>query len=66
MPYTVAASAIGRKKSMDAQRGSTSSWDYLDFDLEIREGNPREYSVIVRSPAGEAQEQMPFPSTSGR
>ena len=46
---------------MDAQSGSTSSWDYLDFDLEIREGDPREYSVIVRSPAGEAQEQMSFP-----
>jgi hypothetical protein len=46
---------------MDAKSGSTSSWDYLDFDLEIRERDPREYSVIVRSPAGEAQEEMSFP-----
>jgi tetratricopeptide (TPR) repeat protein len=46
---------------MDAQSGSTSTWDYLDFDLEIREGDLHEYSVIVRSPAGEAQEQMSFP-----
>ena len=35
--------------------------DYLDFDLEIREGEPRGYSVAVRSPAGEAQEEMSFP-----
>src|SRR5215203_1397932 len=27
-----------RKKNMDAHSGSTSSWDYLDFELEIREG----------------------------
>jgi hypothetical protein len=46
---------------MDAQSGSTSSWDYLDFDLEIREGEPRGYAVAVRSPAGEAQEEMSFP-----
>src|SRR5829696_6573090 len=46
---------------MDAPSGSTSSWDYLDFELEIRGGGPREYPVAVRSPAGEAQGQMRFP-----
>ena len=46
---------------MDAQSGSTSSWIYLDFELEIRRGGPREYPVAVRSPAGEAQGQMRFP-----
>jgi tetratricopeptide (TPR) repeat protein len=46
---------------MDAQSGSTSSWVYLDFELEIRRGGPREYPVAVRSPAGEAQGQMRFP-----
>jgi len=46
---------------MDAHSGSTSSWDYLDFELEIRGGGPREYPVAVRSPAGEAQAQMRFP-----
>jgi hypothetical protein len=35
--------------------------DYLDFDIEIREGEPRGYAVAVRSPAGEAQEEMSFP-----
>jgi hypothetical protein len=43
------------------EHGSTSSWDYLDFELEIREGVPREYPVSVRSPAGEALAQMRFP-----
>jgi uncharacterized membrane protein HdeD (DUF308 family) len=46
---------------MDTHSGSTSSWDYLDFELEIRGGGPREYPVAVRSPAGEAQGQMRFP-----
>jgi chorismate mutase len=46
---------------MDAQSGSMSSWDYLDFELEIREGESRGYAVAVRSPAGEAQEEMRFP-----
>jgi tetratricopeptide (TPR) repeat protein len=46
---------------MDAHSGSTSSWDYLDFELEIRGGGPRDYSVAVRSPAGEAQAEMRFP-----
>src|SRR5918994_4377963 len=38
-----------------------SSWDYLDFDIEIREGELRGYAVAVHSPAGEAQEEMSFP-----
>jgi hypothetical protein len=46
---------------MDKGSGSTSPWDYLDFELEIREGGPRDYPVAVRSPAGEAQAQMRFP-----
>src|SRR5215210_6134697 len=46
---------------MDTRSGTTSSWDYLDFELEIRGGGPREYPVAVRSPAGEAQGQMRFP-----
>jgi Fe-Mn family superoxide dismutase len=35
--------------------------DYLDFDIEIREGESQGYAVAVRSPAGEAQEDMSFP-----
>ncbi len=35
--------------------------EYLDFDLEIREGGPQEYPVAVNSPGGQAQEQMHFP-----
>lgn len=35
--------------------------EYLDFDLEIREGGPREYPVVVDSPGGQAQGQMHFP-----
>src|SRR5215203_6366268 len=50
-----------RKKTMDAHSGSTSSWDYLDFELEIRGGGPRKYPVAVRSPAGEARTEMRFP-----
>jgi hypothetical protein len=46
---------------MDAQSGSMSSWDYLDFELEIRESESRGYAVAVHSPAGEAQEVMSFP-----
>jgi chorismate mutase len=38
-----------------------SSWDYLDFELEIREGGSGGYAVAVHSPAGEAQEEMSFP-----
>src|SRR5215218_1411116 len=55
------ASANSRKRSMDAQSGSMSSWDYLDFELEIRESESRGYAVAVHSPAGEAQEEMSFP-----
>jgi CHAT domain len=46
---------------MDAHSGSMSSWNYLDFELEIRGGGPRKYPVAVRSPAGEAQGEMRFP-----
>src|SRR5215217_6459637 len=46
---------------MDAQSGPMSSWDYLDFELEIRESESRGYAVAVHSPAGEAQEEMRFP-----
>jgi uncharacterized membrane protein HdeD (DUF308 family) len=46
---------------MDAHSGPMSSWDYLDFELEIRGGGPRKYPVAVRSPAGEAQAEMRFP-----
>ena len=46
---------------MDTHSGSTGSWEYLDFELEIRGGGPREYPVAIRSPAGEAQGQMRFP-----
>lgn len=46
---------------MDRRSGSEYLRDYLDFDLDIREGSARNYSVYVRSPAGEAQEEMRFP-----
>jgi len=47
---------------MDRKSGSpVDPWDYLDFELEIREGGPREYPVAVRSPAGEALGEMKFP-----
>jgi tetratricopeptide (TPR) repeat protein len=46
---------------MHKDSGSTVSWDYLDFELEIREGESRGYAVAVHSPAGEAQEEMSFP-----
>ena len=46
---------------MESNSGSTGSWDYLDFELEISEGGPRQYPVAVRSPAGEAQAEMHFP-----
>lgn len=46
---------------MDTHTGSINTWDYLDFELEIRGGGPREYPVAVRSPAGEAQGEMRFP-----
>src|SRR5919202_5936345 len=46
---------------MDRGSSSTGRWEYIDFELEIREGSRRRYPVSVRSPAGEAQEQMRFP-----
>ncbi len=46
---------------MEGYSGSANVRNYLDFDREVREGDLREYSVIVRSPAGEAREQMSFP-----
>ena len=37
-------------------------WEYVDFDLEIGEQREaRTYLVSVRSPEGEAQEEMRFP-----
>jgi len=35
--------------------------DYLDFNLEIREGGPEKYPVSVDSPGGQALEEMHFP-----
>lgn len=36
--------------------------DYLDFEIEISQGQGREYPVVlIRSPAGEARETMRFP-----
>ena len=51
----------GADKSVNIGSDSGYLRDYLDFDLEIREGEPRGYAVAVRSPAGEAQEEMSFP-----
>jgi branched-chain amino acid transport system substrate-binding protein len=46
---------------MGRDSGSTSRWEYIDFDLEIREGNPPKYLVFVRSPEGEVEEEVSFP-----
>jgi len=46
---------------MDRDSGSTNPREYFDFELEIGEGGPRKYPVSVRSPAGEAHEEMRFP-----
>jgi beta-lactam-binding protein with PASTA domain len=46
---------------MDRGSGWTSPWEYADFELEIRQGTGRNYPIAVRSPAGEAREQMRFP-----
>jgi Tol biopolymer transport system component len=35
--------------------------DYLDFDLEIGPGSGRDYSITVRSLAGEVREKIQFP-----
>src|SRR5215207_1798715 len=46
---------------MDKNNQRTRPWDYVDFELEIRKGARRKYPVCVRSPEGEAQEEMRFP-----
>src|SRR5215208_6630106 len=46
---------------MDRRSGSDYLRDYLDFDLEIREGGSQGYSVVAHSPAGEAEEMLRFP-----
>jgi pyruvate/2-oxoglutarate dehydrogenase complex dihydrolipoamide acyltransferase (E2) component len=46
---------------MDKGTGSRKAWEYVDFELEIGEGGPRRYPLTVRSPAGEAHEEMKFP-----
>jgi uncharacterized membrane protein HdeD (DUF308 family) len=51
---------------MDRGSGSEYLRDYLDFDLEIREGGSQGYSVVVHSPAGEAEEEMRFPFNEGQ
>src|SRR5919112_6488379 len=50
---------------MDRGVRSTSPWEYIDFELEIRKGTRRKYTVCVRSPEGEAQEEMRFPFDKG-
>jgi hypothetical protein len=39
--------------------------EYLDFDLEIREGGPREYPVVVDSPGVRRQVRCTSPSMIG-
>src|SRR5215207_11287559 len=39
----------------------TRPWDYVDFVIEVRKGARRKYPVSVRSPEGEAREEMHFP-----
>lgn len=48
---------------MGKDSGFPSRWECIDFELEIRECDPRDYSVAVRSPEGEVQarEEMHFP-----
>jgi beta-lactam-binding protein with PASTA domain/CHAT domain-containing protein len=47
---------------MDSGSSSTNPWEYVDFELEIREDNQGGYSVsVLRSPGGEPQEEMRFP-----
>jgi chorismate mutase len=47
---------------VNSESDSASHWEYVDFNLEIgeRKGS-RTYPVSVRSPEGEAQEEMRFP-----
>jgi hypothetical protein len=46
---------------METGSGSGSPWEYIDFEFEIREGVGRNYPVAVRSPVGEARDEMHFP-----
>jgi hypothetical protein len=47
---------------VNSNSDSASHWEYVDFDLEIGEQKgSRTYPVSVRSPEGEAQEEMRFP-----
>jgi tetratricopeptide (TPR) repeat protein len=47
---------------VNSDSDSASHWDYVDFNLEIGEQTgSRKYTVSVRSPEGEAQEEMRFP-----
>jgi len=46
---------------MDKGGSSRNTWEYVDFELEIGEGGPRNYPVSIRSPAGEARAEMRFP-----
>jgi hypothetical protein len=52
------SSSLQFKLGVFEHSGSRGAWDYFNFELEIREGGPREYPVAVRSPAGEAQAEM--------
>lgn len=40
---------------MDRDSSSTSPWEYMDFELQTRKGDSREYSVAIRLRTGEAQ-----------
>jgi hypothetical protein len=41
---------------------SASSWEYVDFELEIREGSPRGYPVTIRATTGsQAQGELRLP-----
>jgi CHAT domain len=42
--------------------GAKGAWEYVDFELEVREGGPRNYLVSVRSPRGDmVREEMHLP-----
>jgi hypothetical protein len=46
----------------DTDSPSTSPWEYVDLELEIREGDRSKYPVVVRSAKGvEVREEMHFP-----
>jgi CHAT domain-containing protein len=47
---------------MDRGSGARRAWEYVDFELEVREGGPRNYIVTVRSPRGDmVRGEMHFP-----